>query len=152
MLLNLLIGTPVMFLCIMIEVLFIVLSLRLYLRLRPDAHRAHLHAGIVPLAVVMLVMLTGNFLQTAVWAALFRILGEFEDFQTALYFSGVTFATLGYGDLVLSPQWRLQSALAAGNGILLFGVSTAVMTATVMDVLKRHLAREHGKTEAGHDD
>lgn len=147
MLLNLLIGTPVMLLCLIIEAVFVIISLRLFVHLRPDQARVSLNSSILPLALVMLVMLLGNFLQTAIWALLFLLLGEFDDFQTALYFSGVTFATLGYGDLVLSPQWRLQSALTSGSGILMFGVSTAVMTAAVMDVMKRHVAWL--KTQAG---
>ncbi|MNG39745.1 Ion channel [compost metagenome] len=48
----------------------------------------------------------------------------------------MTFATLGYGDVVLSPKWQLLSALEAANGILMFGVSTAVTTAALGDVMK----------------
>ena len=47
--------------------------------------------------------------------------------------------------MVLSPQWRLLSPLASGNGILMFGVSTAVMTAAVIDVMKRQYARRGRK-------
>ena len=43
----------------------------------------------------------------------------------ALYFSTVTFTTLGYGDITLLPRWQLISAFEATNGIVLFGVSTA---------------------------
>ena len=87
----------------------------------------------------MLVMLVGNFAQMAIWALLFVLLGEFRDFATALYFSGVTFATLGYGDVVLSERWRLLSAVEAANGILMFGVSTAAMTGAVMDIVRSHV-------------
>jgi voltage-gated potassium channel Kch len=87
---------------------------------------------------VMLFMLFGNFLQMAIWAGLFVVLNEFQSFSQAMYFSGVTFATLGYGDLVLSPARQLLSALEAANGILMFGVSTAVMTAALSDTLKQY--------------
>jgi hypothetical protein len=90
---------------------------------------------------VMLLLLLGNCLQMAIWAWLFMLLGEFDNFTHALYFSGVTFATLGYGDVVLSEGWRLLSALEAANGILMFGVSTAVMTAAIGDVFKHNLLK-----------
>ena len=67
---------------------------------------------------------------------LFLLLGEFSDYQTALYHSGVNFATLGYGDIVMSERWRLLGPIEAANGILMFGLSTAVMTATVVDLIK----------------
>ena len=53
----------------------------------------------------------------------------------------VNFATLGYGDIVMSERWRLLGPLEAANGILMFGVSTSVMTAAVMDVIKYKMAR-----------
>jgi hypothetical protein len=89
----------------------------------------------------MLLMLVGNFVQMAIWAGLFRLLGEFGDFSTAVYHSAVNFATLGYGDIVLSPQWRLLGPLEACNGNLMFGLSTSVLTAAVFDVIKSNTAK-----------
>lgn len=139
MLLNLLTGLPVILLCLIMQAMLVGLCMRLYLRFRPYtlAPDSAL-ADILLLAAVMLVLLLGNCLQMAIWAGLFMLLGEFDSFAHALYFSGVTFATLGYGDVVLSEGWRLLSALEAANGILMFGVSTAVMTAAVNDVLKHN--------------
>ena len=81
-----------------------------------------------------------------IWAALFLLLGEFDDFSAALYHSAVNFATLGYGDIVMSERWRLLGPLEAANGILMFGVSTAVMTAAVLDVVKAHGSAEAART------
>ena len=143
MLINLLTGLPVILLCLVLQALFITWCLRTYLRFRPctQASSAML-PDILLLSAVMLVLMLGNCLQMALWAGLFLLLGEFERFVDALYFSGVTFATLGYGDLVLSEGWRLLSALEAANGILMFGVSTAVMTAAVSDLLKHNLRQQ----------
>ena len=55
----------------------------------------------------------------------------------------MNFTTLGYGDVVMSPRFRLLGALEAANGILMFGVSTALMTAAVIDLL-RHEAKARG--------
>ena len=142
MLINLLTGLPVILICLVLQALFIAWCMRAYLRFRPHTRASNaVLPEILVLSAVMLLLMLGNCLQMALWAGLFMLLGEFDNFVTALYFSGVTFATLGYGDLVLSPPWRLLSALEAANGILMFGVSTAVMTAAVSDVFKHNLVR-----------
>jgi hypothetical protein len=53
--------------------------------------------------------------------------GEFADFGTAYYHSAVNYTTLGYGDMVMSASWRLLGPLEAANGMLLFGVTTAMI-------------------------
>ncbi|MES2817448.1 MAG: potassium channel family protein [Pseudomonadota bacterium] len=140
MLINLLTGLPVILFCLVLQALFITYCLRTYLRFRACSQASPaVLPDILLLSAVMLLLMLGNCLQMALWAGLFMLLGEFDQFVDALYFSGVTFATLGYGDLVLSERWRLLSALEAANGILMFGVSTAVMTAAVGDVFKQNL-------------
>ncbi len=146
MLMNLMIGLPVMLLCLLLQALVVAISLRYYVRYKRRHNEPSISRHIGILALVMLLMLLGNFLQMGIWASLFVLLGEFETFAQALYFSGVTFATLGYGDVVLSPHWQLLSPLEAANGILMFGVSTAVMTAAVGDEIKRY-AQQLRKTE-----
>jgi len=142
MLLNLLVGLPVMLLCLLLQAMFVAKCLRYYARFRyvRQDHESQL-LDILSLSMVMLLMLLGNFVQMAIWAALFMLLGEFGEFATALYHSGVNFATLGYGDIVMAERWRLLGPLEAANGILMFGVSTSVMTAAVMDVIKHNMAR-----------
>ena len=142
MLLNLLVGFPVMLLCLVLQAVFVARCLRYYVRFRraQQGHESQL-LDILLLSMVMLLMLLGNFVQMAIWAALFMLLGEFGEFATALYHSGVNFATLGYGDIVMAERWRLLGPLEAANGILMFGVSTSVMTAAVMDVIKHNMAR-----------
>jgi hypothetical protein len=48
-------------------------------------------------------------------------------FQDALYFSTVSFSTVGYGDIIVGAQWRLLASLEAINGFLLIGWSTAYL-------------------------
>ncbi len=68
------------------------------------------------------------------WAAAHLMLGAFDSFDDALYFSTVTFSTLGYGDLLPHPEWRLFAALEGVNGFLLIGWSTAYLVAAGMRV------------------
>lgn len=141
MLMNLLIGLPVTLLCLLLQAVVVALSLRRYVEFRRSLRAPSPASTILILGLVMLLMLFGNFLQMAIWAQLFVMLGEFESFTRALYFSGVTFSTLGYGDVVLSQPRQLLSALEAANGILMFGVSTAVLTAALHDVIKHYTER-----------
>jgi hypothetical protein len=69
--------------------------------------------------------------QVAVWAAGFRYTRALPDLETATYFSLVTFTTIGYGDVVLPPGWRLLAGIEGLTGILLIGWSTALMFTVV---------------------
>ena len=142
MLLNLLAGVPVMLLCLVMQALFVTLCVRRYVRFKREHQgRQTWTFDIVLLSMVMLLMLFSNFVQMSVWAVLFVLLGEFGDLGSALYFSAVNFATLGYGDIVMTNRWRLLGPLEAATVILMFGVSTAVMTAAILDVIKYNNAR-----------
>ena len=71
---------------------------------------------------------------------LFFVFGEFTDFATAFYHSVVNFTTLGYGDLVMSEDGRLVGALEAANGVLMFGLTTAILFAVLDALIKRAMA------------
>jgi Ion channel len=68
-----------------------------------------------------------HLVEIALWAVLFIICGEFTDFGTAFYHSAVNYKSLGYGDFIMTPSWRLLGPLETANGTLLFGVSTAMI-------------------------
>jgi hypothetical protein len=61
------------------------------------------------------------------YAALYLGLGVVAGLEPALYFSTVSFTSLGYGDIVLGPDWRIIGAIEAANGLILFGWSTAFL-------------------------
>lgn len=81
--------------------------------------------------VAMISVVLGLFgvltLEIWLWAGCYRMLGLLPDFATALYFSTVTFSTIGYGDIVPAPSWRMFAALEGINGFLLIGWSTAYL-------------------------
>ena len=82
-------------------------------------------------ARVILYALVAHLLEIAFWAVLFVVCREFSDFATAYYHSAVNYTSLGYGDIVMSPAWRLLGPLETANGMLLFGVSTAMIFAVI---------------------
>ena len=63
------------------------------------------------------------------WAAVYAAIGVIADFEAALYFSTVTFSTVGYGDVTPNPEWRLFAALESINGFILIGWSIAYLIA-----------------------
>jgi len=89
------------------------------------------------LIVVLLVLFAGNLLQATLWSGMFFACGEFENFGTAFYHSLVNFSTLGYGDLVMSTEWRLLGALEAANGVLMLGLTTSVLYSTISALMRR---------------
>ena len=136
----LLVGAPVMILCLVLQASFVAMCLRRYGNFKvPPKHKPSPGHNIVLLAVVLMIMTIGSLLQVVIWALLFMLLGEFDQPEAALYYSAVNFSTLGYGDIVMTERWRLLGPLEAMNGILMFGVSTALMSATVSYVV-RHAA------------
>ncbi|WP_426125036.1 potassium channel family protein [Pararhizobium sp. PWRC1-1] len=82
-------------------------------------------------SILMIVLMVGNIVQVAFWALLYSVLGAFEDFETAMYFSGVTFTSLGYGDVVLDGRIRLLGPLQAANGLMMFGITTALFFSAI---------------------
>jgi hypothetical protein len=72
-----------------------------------------------------------HLLEIAVWALFYRFRGCFQDFESALYFSGVTYSTVGYGDVVLAGDWRLLGPIEGLTGILMCGLSTGLFFAVI---------------------
>ena len=79
----------------------------------------------------VLVMFTVALLEALAWASVYLALGALKGLEQSLYFSLVTFTTLGYGEIVLDERWRLLASFEAANGIIMFGWSTAIVMAVV---------------------
>ena len=70
-------------------------------------------------------LLLFHLLEIAVWALVFWWQKCMPDVESSFYFSAVTYATIGYGDLVLPKEWRMLGPMEGFTGILMFGLSTA---------------------------
>jgi hypothetical protein len=88
---------------------------------------------------VFVFILALHLLQIAMWAGFYVRWGALQDFETALYFSIVSYATVGYGDVVLPLQWRLVGAIEGITGILLFGWSTGFIFVVVSKLYEARL-------------
>jgi len=84
-------------------------------------------------------MFIGMVLQALIWALLYLshpAITTLPDLETALYFSMVTFTSVGYGDVVLTGNWRMLASLQGANGVILFGWTTALIFYVIQSVYK----------------
>jgi len=126
--------------CLGLQALASVLAARYFARAarQPLALRPW-QSTLLQLAVLMILLMLGNIVQVLLWALIYSALGAFEDFETAVYFSGVTFTSLGFGDVALQGRMRLLAPLQAANGLMMFGITTALFIAAV----QRAIANSH---------
>jgi len=146
MLMDLLIGVGTMSLCLLMQSVLLVQALRYYVRHDNPGTNASTFSTLLVINSVMTLLVIGNLAQIAIWAVLFLMLGEFDTFDAAAYHSAVNFATLGYGDVVMSVRNRFLGPLEAINGVLMVGVSTAALMATFQDAFRKsRSARRDGR-------
>ncbi len=101
------------------------------------------------MTIVMLITAVAHLIQIAIWAAAFLVCGQVSTIESAFCLSAQNFTAFGYGDVLLSERWRLLSPLEATNGLLFFGMSTAVLFAIMNQLIARRLRSETGyQTEA----
>ncbi len=91
-------------------------------------------------AAAIFLAFAAHLVEIAVWALLFMVCGEFPTFAMACYHSAVNYTTLGYGDVVMTASWMFLGPLEAANGLLLFGVSTALVFAVIQRAVQARFA------------
>jgi len=140
-LLPLAVGAVVILCTIFIHALSVAASLNLLRRERRLGRTGRSFWSDFPVVVLaMLATLVAHLVEIALWAEVFVLCGEFPYFGTAYYHSAVNYTTLGYGDIVMTPHWRFLGPLEAANGILLFGVSTAMAFALIQWLIEARFA------------
>lgn len=134
---NMLIGLLAMISCLFIQAMLVVVALRFYVNHQGLVDTPSFSSTLGLITAVMVLLVIGNFVQIILWGGLFMYLGEFTDLTTAVYHSAVNFATLGYGDIVMSEERRILGPMQSINGVLMVGVSTAVMMSALQDAMQR---------------
>jgi hypothetical protein len=116
-----------------------VLSHVLHSTERPDTRFWPITWLLIRIAWLLIVI---HLFEIAVWALFFWWQKCLPDAESSFYFSGVTYATIGYGDLVLPKEWRLFGPIEGLAGILMCGLSTAFFFVIVSrKILQRMDAR-----------
>ena len=127
MLANIIIGLMTMTVCLILQSVMLVITVHYYNKYEYLLSNHHYSSTMIVLTMVMFMLILGNLFQISIWATLFILLGEFSHFSESFYHSTVNFATLGYGDVVMSEEHKLLGGLEAVNGILMIGVTTAML-------------------------
>jgi hypothetical protein len=84
-----------------------------------------------------LIVFALHTVEIIIWALAYQALvpaSELASFEEAVYFSFVTFTSLGYGDITLSHEYRLLSGIGALNGMILVGWTTAMIFSVVQHI------------------
>jgi len=159
MFMPLLLGCVTVIVSMGIQIFAIIVILQYLFKIVSNARS---HAGTkrrttYVISVIMTMLFIGHMIQVAIWAVLFMFVGEFSDFLTAYYHSMVNFASLGYGDIVMSEHWRLMGAIESSVGVLMFGVSAGAMLSIMNfmlahdDRFKDHFAKFQEHTDNNHE-
>jgi voltage-gated potassium channel len=104
----------------------------------------HLFKGILSTAMVLITL---HIFEAFLWAILYLQLpaqAGLKNFNDAFYFSMVTFTTLGYGDITLAQEWQLLTGVEGMVGIVVFGLTTALLFAVIQKSWK--VSHKHPQT------
>jgi hypothetical protein len=96
-------------------------------------------AALVLKLAIAIILLQGVVI--VLWAGFYR-LRCFPSWELAFYFSGTSYSTVGYGDVVLPAHWRLLGPLESMTGVLMCGVSISLLVAVVSRLVEAHSSRD----------
>ncbi|WP_299880229.1 ion channel [uncultured Sulfitobacter sp.] len=87
------------------------------------------------LTFAVFVLVSAHTVQVWTWSVAFLWITDLPDLAASFYFATVTYTTLGYGDIVLDADSRIVATFCAINGLLTFGISTALLVGVVGRIL-----------------
>lgn len=86
------------------------------------------------------ILLVSHTAQITIWAWFYYWGGALPDFESAVYFSGVTYTTIGYGDVLVMPPWRIIATVEGLTGIVMCSLSAAFFFSVLTHLF---LSRRH---------
>jgi hypothetical protein len=96
--------------------------------------RYFIYAFAVGIAVTTIWATLLHAIEAGIWAAAYRLLGALPDSKSAILYSLSAITTYGHSEIFLTERWRLMGALEALNGIILIGLTTALMYGLIQRV------------------
>ncbi len=129
-------GLALLACCVIIHAAGLALLLQ---HIKPAAASNRLGAvrGAALLVKIACTLVCLHLLEITLWAGFYQWRDCFADMQTALYFSGTTYTTIGFGDIVLPPGWWLLGPIEGLTGILMCGLSTGTFFAVILNIHKQ---------------
>ncbi|WP_298848070.1 ion channel [uncultured Ruegeria sp.] len=132
-------GSTFLGLCFVIEILFLTWCTMVIIKLEGKwSQKGVFVATAGPIAIALVFIIAIHTIQVWIWAIVWVLLEVLPDWNSAIYFSLVTFTTLGYGDIVLGEGLRIFGSFASVTGLLAFGLSTAYLVALMTRVFQEN--------------
>ena len=131
------IATALMVATVIVHAVSLELIMKAFIAVRTDIE---VRWRAVVFALVILAVFVAHFVEIWIWAIFYYFeasISAIPNLEAAVYFSTSSFTTVGFGDLVLSKDWRLLGSFEAINGMILFGWSTAFIFAVVRQVYSK---------------
>jgi voltage-gated potassium channel Kch len=116
---------------VVIQALFMSAGLRTFKRMEEQRPGRMARRAAITTVIWVLFLLIPITLDVTLWATFYYVSGALPSLDEALYFSAVTFTTVGYGDIILSHEWRQLATFEAINGWIIFGWATALIMAVI---------------------
>ena len=116
---------------VVIQALFMSVGMNTFKRIEERRPGAMTRKPAFTIVIWILFLLVPIVLDVTLWGTFYYVAGALPSFEEALYFSTVTFTTVGYGDIVLNREWRQLATFEAVNGWIIFGWTTALIMAVI---------------------
>ncbi len=141
MLVQLSTGAGLIAATIVIQALFLSTGLQAFVWVEEHRPMLMIRWPTITTVICILFLLVPVILDVTLWAAFYYAMATLPSFEDSLYFSAVTFTTVGYGDIVLGAEWRQVATFEAMNGWIVFGWMTALIMIVVQRLYSRPYAR-----------
>lgn len=126
---------------VLIHTTFLALSIRWLAGRKAGSSRSFLFWPLTWLFVRLVwILLISHTLQITIWACFYFWGGALPDFESAVYFSGVTYTTIGYGDVLVTSPWRIIATVEGLTGIVMCSLSAAFFFSVLTHLF---LSRQH---------
>jgi hypothetical protein len=110
-----------------IQALFMSTGLRAFMWMEENRAVLIARRRTIVTVVWVLFLIIPIVIDVTLWATFYYMSAALPSFEESLYFSTVTFTTVGYGDIVLGREWRQLATFEAMNGWIIFGWATALI-------------------------
>jgi ion channel len=121
-------GSLFLGICLVMQITFLALAEmtmdKMTERLKRKSRVRHI---VVAFVTALAFIVTSHTAQIWTWALVYVSFEVLPGWNPAIYFSLVTYTSLGYGDIVLGPGLRIFAGFASITGMLGFGISTAYL-------------------------
>ena len=146
MLTEISVAAVIVIVCLLLHVAGILLMAEWLLQHRQYFERS---GARIHVSCLMIILFSGIMLlhvaEAGLWAVFYYSRGLFRDFETSFYFSMVSYAAIGYGDVLLPRNWRLLGAIEGVSGLLLCGISTAFIFAVMNAMFKARMQQQRSR-------